>query len=219
MTRDELTRLLEGTADVEERERLTQALAAPSDETHATLERGWAPPTGPNVFEAAFETVHPPAPPWWRRWAWPLSLAAALAIAGVVTLRPTSNAADGVKGAQATPTLGLVLVALDGAPRRLAGGDAVKVGSRVGARVTLSQPAWLALEELRPDGWSRLWPDDARGAWFEAGEHELADTAGAIVLRVGARTEPWALRLIGSSLALDTDGARSSLTTSVVVTP
>ncbi len=216
MTRDDLHRLLEGTADADEKKRLAQSLAAPTEETHATLEREWAAPRGPDVFDAAFEAVHPPAPPWWKRWVLPVWVAAALAVVGVVMLE-VQGASDGVKGVQATPTLGLLLVTLDEAPRRLAAGDVVPVGARLGARVTLSQPAWLALEELRDGGWARLWPDDVRGVRLEGGEHELGDVAGAVVLRVEPRSEPWRVRVVGSVVPLDTAGARSELVTSIVV--
>jgi hypothetical protein len=218
VTRDELDRLLEGTAADDEKKRLAQALAAPNEDTRATLGREWAAPRGPDVFDAAFEVVHAPAPPWWKRLVLPVSVAAALAVVGVVMLEG-GGAPDGVKGVQATPTLGLVLVTLDGAPRRVADGEVVPVGARLGARVTVSQPAWLALEELRDDGWARVWPDDVRGVRLEGGEHELGDVAGAVVLRVEPRAEPWRLRMVGSVVPLDADGARSELTTSIVVGP
>lgn len=218
MTRDELNRLLEGTAEADEKKRLAQALAAPNEETRATLEREWAAPKGPDVFDAAFEVVHAPAPPWWKRWVLPVSVAAALVVVGVVMLE-VGGASDGVKGVQATPTLGLVLVTLDGASHRLGDGDVVPVGARLGVRVTVSQPTWLALEELRDDGWARVWPDDVRGARLEGGEHELGDVAGAVVLRVEPRSEPWRVRVVGSVVPLDADGGRSELTTSIVVGP
>ncbi len=215
MTPDQLGRLLEGTADEDEKKRLAGALAAPNDETRVTLEQGWAAAKGPDVFDAAFEVVHAPSPPWWRRWLMPVAVAAALVVAGVVTLQ--ARPSDGVKGAQATPTLGLVLVALDGAPRRLVDGEVVPVGARLGARVTVSQPCWLALEELRGDSWVRLWPDDARGVRFEGGEHELSDAAGAVVLRAESQPAPWQVRLVGSVAPLDEHGARSELTSSIRV--
>lgn len=215
MTPEALRKLLEGTATPEERRALEAQLAQPDTASTKALEEAWAPPPGPDVFSAAFAQAHPRRS-WWR-WGLPglAALATALLLVWVTRQGPTEP--PGVKGPQAAPELSLVLVVLDAPTHRLAAQEPVPVGARLGCRAVSSQPAWVALEELRGDAWVRLWPKAAAGARVEAGERELSDAAGAVVLIPEEGRAVWPVRLIGALQPLDEPGATGATRVDVQV--
>lgn len=188
-----MKKLFDGTATAAEREALLRRL-----EEGALDEAEWKAESGPDVFDAAFDEVHPRRR-WWRLWVPIVALSAAALVAPFAVPHSTN---DGVKGGDAVPSIGLMLVVLDAPTHRLERDERVPLGAQLGVRTTTSARAWLALEELREGEWRRLWPVDPRGAPFEAGEHEVADRAGALVLRVEERPR-WTLRFVGAETPLD----------------
>jgi hypothetical protein len=115
--------------------------------------------------------------------------------------------------------VGAVLVVLGDAPHRLAPGERLRPGATLGVRTVVSQRAFVALEERRGGAWQRLWPRDAGGAEVAAGEHELGDAAGAVVLRVESQPGPWELRLLGAAKPLDVAPAVGEADFTVEVAP
>lgn len=219
MKREELSRLLEGTASPAERARLAEELQSPDEAAGELLQSAWAPGPAPDVFDAAFEEVHPAGLPWWRRLVLVAAVAAVALVAVLSWPRVGPGEAGGLKGPGATPTLGLVLVVLDGAPHRLAPDEAVAPGARLGARVTSTQPAWIALEARRDGGWVRVWPDGAAGVRVEAGERELGDELGAVVWRAEPGPGGGELRLVGATQPLDVAPERSTTSRHIEVSP
>ncbi len=219
MLKDVVTRLLEGNASKTDREALRERLRSDADSAAPQLNDAWVAPPSPDVFPAAFAEAFPRAP-WWRRFAPLIGVAAASAVALLLAWpRLGPGEYTGVKGDDAEPTLALVLVALDPAPHRLASGTALPVGARIAARVSTTRAAWLAVEEEVNGTWRRLWPDDPRGHAVQAGEQELADGEGAIVLRPSSMNT-WRLRLVGSARPLDQHGSvATSDPTTVTVGP
>jgi hypothetical protein len=146
-------------------------------------------------------------------------LATVAALVLVMRATPPAGAPDGVKGDGATPALGLVLVVLDAPAHRLAPGEVLRPGARLGARVTLAREAWVALEEQRDGAWRRLWPLAPAGALLPAGEQELRDGGDAVVLRVEPGGREWPLRVVSAFQPLDREGARATTELPLEVAP
>jgi hypothetical protein len=217
MTREELDALLTGKATPASRSRLASALEQPDDTAAGALDEAFAPPSPPDVFDAAFadSLARPTQARWWRGW---LVLAAVAAVVLVVLAWPRRAAEDevtGVKGVVAVPEVSVVWVRLDGVPRRLTVDEVVPAGARLGARVVASRAAWLALEEEREGAWVRAWPTADAGSAVGAGEQEVADDQGAFAWRAEATR----LRWVVSAQPLNEAGPRAVVAVTLVVSP